>query len=153
MFTWAGIKRHDNKFSFCESVLLNKTRSPSFPASRGLSRQERPLLAGNHRLFLGFLLSFLLCNSFFLRLKMKREFVLLSYDFCHLKYKRNYHVTNCQIIPSNTIHCSVIFITIRRIPEINRYYFQLTLGVKQWVQILFYSIELTLPPPTSKLAE
>ena len=40
-----------------------------------------------------------------------------------------------------------------RIPEINRDYLPTKLGVKKSVQILVYSIELTLQPATSKLAE
>ena len=103
-------ERHNNKFSFCESVLLNKTRSPSF---------------------LGLSLVFPLVRFLLFTPKNETCFVLLNHDSCHEKYKRNYHVTNCQIILNNTIHCFVIVITIMRIPEINKDYLPSKLAVKQ----------------------
>ena len=60
-------ERHYNNFSFCESVLLNKTRSPSF---------------------LGLSLVFTLVRFLLFTPKNETCFVLLSYDFCHEKDKR-----------------------------------------------------------------
>ena len=99
-----------------ESVLLNKTSSPSF---------------------LGLSLVFTLVRFLHFTPKNETCFLLLNHVSCHEKYKRNDHVTNCQIVLNNTIHCFVIVITIMRIPEINRDYLPTKLGVKQWVQILF----------------
>ena len=72
LFCWMACsreqERHDNKFSFCESVLLNKTRSLSF---------------------LGLSLVFNLVRFLLFTPKNETCFVLLSYDFCHEKDKRN----------------------------------------------------------------
>ena len=89
---------------------LNKTHSPSF---------------------LGLSLVFPLVRFLLFTPKNETCFVLLNYDSWHEKYKRNYHVTNCQIILNNTIHCFVTFITMMRIPEINRDYLPTKLGVKK----------------------
>ena len=127
LFGWLACSREQE-----ERVLLHKTSSPSF---------------------LGLSLVFTLVRFLHFTPENETCFVLLNHVSCHEKYKRNYHVTNCHIILNNTIHCFVIVITITRIPEINRDYLPTKLEVKQWVQILVYLIELTLQPPTSKLAE
>ena len=100
----------DNKVFFLQERSSNKTRSPSF---------------------LGLSLIFPLVRFLLFTPKNETCFVLLNHDSCHEKYKRNYHVTDCQIIINNTIHCFVIFITIMRILEINRDYLPTKLGVKQ----------------------
>ena len=82
--------------------------------------------------FLGLSLVFPVVRFLLFTPKNETCFVLLNHDSCHEKYKRNYHVTNCQIILINTIHSFVIFITITRIPETNRDYLWPTkFGVKQ----------------------
>ena len=100
----------DNKVFFLQERSSNKTRSPSF---LGLSR------------------IFTLVRLLLFTPKNETCFVLLNYDSCHEKYKRNDNVINCQIKLNNTIHCFLIVITIMRIPEINRDYLPTKLGVKQ----------------------
>ena len=90
-------KEIGNKVFFLQERSSNKTRSPSF---------------------LGFSLIFRLVRFLLFTPKNERCFVLLNHDSCHEKYKSNYHVTNCQIIINNTIHCFVIFIIILVIKQI-----------------------------------